>query len=192
MVGIISKPVFNSKLIKGSDTISTKLTINYNPDVVHSAEDRQLRRSTLLGAYNLLEELAYLDHQILQIRDRTKILGDSVQNKGLRTNSIKYSTMMETMHAKISATQPGEGGITGQVRLREKIAEVYGAVGGYEGKPTNVQIQALDFYTTEVHKMRVELDNLLLNDLKAYNAAVIRQGFKPVEVISREEFNKWK
>lgn len=180
------------KLIKGSDTISTKLTINYNPDVVHSAEDRKLRRSTLLGAYNLLEELAFMDHQILQIRDRTKILADSLQNKGLRTNSLKYSKMMETMHGKISATQPGEGGITGQVRLREKIAEIYGAVGGYEGKPTNVQIQALDFYITEVQKMRVELDNLLLNELKAYNAGVIRQGFKPVEVISKEEFSKLK
>lgn len=155
-------------------------------------EARKLRRSTLLGAYNLLEELAFMDHQILQIRDRTKILADSLQNKGLRTNSLKYSKMMETMHGKISATQPGEGGITGQVRLREKIAEIYGAVGGYQGKPTNVQIQALDFYITEVQKMRVELDNLLLNELKAYNAGVIRQGFKPVEVISKEEFSKLK
>ena len=99
---------------------------------------------------------------------------------------------METLHGEISATQPGEGGITGQVRLREKIAEIYGAVGGYDGKPTNVQLQALDFYTTEVHKIRVELDNLKLNDLAAYNAALIRQGFKPVVVISKEEFFKLK
>ena len=61
------------------------------------------------------------------------------------------------MHESISATQPGESGIPGQIRLREKIAEIYSAVGGYQGAPTNLQVKALDLYESEVEKLKEEL-----------------------------------
>ena len=63
----------------------------------------------------------------------------------------------EKMHEQISATQSGEGGITGQVRLRENIAEIYSAVGGYRGKPTNLQIKALDLYTKQVNDLATKI-----------------------------------
>ncbi len=54
----------------------------------------------------------------------------------------------------ISATQAGESGIPGQVRLREKIAEVYGAVTSYDGAPTNLQVKALDLYQGEIDALK--------------------------------------
>ena len=180
------------KLIKGKDTVSTTLRINYNPESDHSAGDRKLRRETLLKAYDLLEELAFIDHQILEIRDQTQILADSVQNKGLRANSLKFNKRMDALHATISATQPGEGGVAGQIRLREKIAEVYGAVAGYAGKPTNVQMQALELYISEVNNIRKEVEMLLNGELQTYNKAIDKQGLKPVEITSRADFFKSK
>ena len=181
---------YTIKLIKGEETFSTKLTINYNQAIKHSAEDRKLRWDKMMDAYDLLEELAYIDNQVIEIRDQTKILADSVKNKGLRAKSFELTRMMETLHEEISATQPGEGGITGQVRLREKIAEVYSAFGGYEGKPTNVQLQALDLYSGQVKAMQKKLDELIAGELKTYNIAIVKQGLKPVKIASREEFFK--
>jgi photosystem II stability/assembly factor-like uncharacterized protein len=180
------------KLVKGKDTVSTSLTINYNPETKHSAADRQLRRETLLKAYNLLEELAYVDFQAIEIRNQTTLLADSVKNKGLRANSFKYANQMSAMHEKISATQPGEGGITGQVRLREKIAEIYMAVSGYEGKPTDVQIKALELYASQVLALQIEINTLLNGDLVNYNAGVVRSGLQAVKVTDRETFMRMK
>jgi hypothetical protein len=69
------------------------------------------------------------------------------------------------MHELISATQKGEGGITGQVRLRENIAEIYSAVGGYPGKPTNLQIKALDNYESQVNDFASKINLIIKNDI---------------------------
>ncbi len=179
-------------LIKGTDSFSTQLTIRGNPALTHSEADKTLRRETLMKAYHLLEELAYVDNQVLEIRDQTRALADSVKNKGLRANSMKYAAQMDVLHEKISATQPGEGGITGQVRLREKIAEIYMAVGGYEGKPTDVQITALELYAKEVEKLQNEINALVNGDLQNYNAAIIRSKLPPVVLTDRDTFLKSK
>jgi len=181
---------YTIKIIKGDQTFSTKITLNNNPLIKHNAADRQLRRDELLKAYHLLEELAFVDQQVLDIRNQTKMLADSIKNKGLKAKSVEYAAMMNAMHDEISATQPGEGGITGQVRLREKIAEVYSAVGGYEGKPTNVQIQALALYSTQVKAMQDKLDAFKNNELATYIKAVTKLGLPPVTTTPRETFFK--
>ncbi|MCK7537183.1 MAG: hypothetical protein MZV63_42565 [Marinilabiliales bacterium] len=71
----------------------------------------------------------------------------------------------EEMHEKISATQSGEGGITGQVRLRENIGEIYGAVAGYPGKPTDLQVKALDNYARQVKDFGARIDAMIKNDI---------------------------
>lgn len=181
---------YTVKLIKGTDTLSTTLVLNYNQAANHPEADRKLQYATMMEAYNLLEELAWVDNMALEIGAQTRQLADSVKNKGLRAKSFEISKRMDDMHASISATQPGEGGLAGQVRLRERIAEVYGAVSAYEGKPTNVQIAALAKYTAEVDKLRKELETLLAGDLKTYNAALAKQKLPPVTVTPREEFLK--
>ena len=64
------------------------------------------------------------------------------------------------MREKISATQAGEGGITGQVRLRENIAEVYGAIAGYPGRPADLQVKALENYDLQVKDFEKKINEL--------------------------------
>jgi photosystem II stability/assembly factor-like uncharacterized protein len=148
---------YKIKLVKGTETFTTDLILNDTPDLKHSAEDRKLQRETLMKAYNLLEELAGVDQQILDSRDalKSKIL----TTKGSSRKRIQILIdNCEKMHEQISATQSGEGGITGQVRLRENIAEIYSAVGGYSGKPTNLQIKALEIYKKQVLDFAAKID----------------------------------
>lgn len=182
--------VYTVKLIKGADTLVTQVNLQYNPAAGHLTADRKQRYNTLLEAYNLLEELAWVDNMALEIGAQTKMNADSVQNKGLRAKSLSIAKRMEEIHAGISATQPGEGGLAGQVRLREQIAEVYGAIAAYEGKPTNVQLAALAKYTQEVAAIKAELQTLIAGDLNTYNQALIKQKLSPVTVTGKEEFLK--
>jgi hypothetical protein len=117
-----------------------------------------------MRAYNLLEELASVDQKILDARDTLKSREATAKGSGLK----KIKTLITTcddMHEKISATQAGEGGITGQVRLRENIAEIYGAVAGYPGKPTSLQIKALDNYSVQVRDFGTRIDNMLKTEI---------------------------
>jgi photosystem II stability/assembly factor-like uncharacterized protein len=155
---------YSLKLVKGNETFTTNLTLNDNPELKYSAEDRKLQRETLMKAYNMLEELADIDQRILDTREQLKAKSLTLKGASLK----KVQTLIascDKMHEQISATQPGEGGITGQVRLRENIAEVYSAVGGYLGKPTNLQVKALENYGSQVKAFSTQIENIIKNDI---------------------------
>jgi hypothetical protein len=155
---------YSVKLIKGNETFTTDLVLNDSPDWKHPAADRKLQRETLMRAYNMLEELAAIDQKILDTRDTLKTREAMARGSSLKKIKSLIAAC-DAMHEKISATQSGEGGITGQVRLRENIAEIYGAVGGYPGKPTNLQLKALDNYGSQVTVFGERIDSMLKNDI---------------------------
>lgn len=134
----LQEGTYKLKIIKGKASYETELVLGANPKQTHSSADRELRHKTLMRSYNLLEKLTDIDEIILAHQ------ADS------QTELDKYAAM----HESISATQAGESGIPGQIRLREKIAEIYSALGAYDGAPTNLQLKALDLYEKEVERLR--------------------------------------
>ena len=157
---------YNIKLVKGKETFNTTLVLNNPPELNHPAEERKLQRETLMKAYKLLEELAGVDQQILNAHDVLKAKIPGTKGSGLKKIQADIAAC-EKMHEQISATQAGEGGITGQVRLREDIAEVYSAVGGFPGKPTNLQIKALENYEHKVKDLAAKIDIITKTDIPA-------------------------
>ncbi len=78
----------------------------------------------------------------------------TVKGKSKKAKAQSLVDKYETMHEGISATQSGESGIPGQIRLRENIAEIYSALGAYKGAPSNLQIKALDLYQSEIDRLK--------------------------------------
>jgi hypothetical protein len=152
------------KVVKGSETYTTNLILNDVKNQQHSAEDRRIQRETLMKAFNLLEKLAAVDQLILNTKDSLKAKTSTLKGAGLKKNQV-FIADCEKMHEQISATQPGEGGIPGQVRLRENIAEVYSAVSGYRGRPTDPQIKALELYDIKVKDFASKIDVVIKSGL---------------------------
>lgn len=148
---------YTIKVTKGTETYTTSLLLNDVQNSAHSADDRRLQRETLMKVYRMLEELAAVDDQILNTRDALKAKAAGAKGSGLKKIQGLIAEC-EKMHGQISATQPGEGGIAGQVRLRENIGEIYNAVGGYRGKPTNLQIKALELYGKQVKEFAAKIE----------------------------------
>ena len=61
----------------------------------------------------------------------------------LKARLVSASASLDDLRKKIVATKEG-GMITGEERLREFLAELYGSVVGYEGRPTDSQVQRGD------------------------------------------------
>ena len=150
---------YSIKVVKGTETYTTSLVLNDLQNSKHTAEDRALQRKTLMQAYNMLEELAKVDERILATLSALKTKSATAKGSTLKKVNALIASC-EQMHEKISATQPGEGGIAGQVRLRESIAEIYSAVGGYRGRPTNLQIEALALYQKQVTDFGKKIDEM--------------------------------
>lgn len=150
---------YRIKLVKGTETYTNGLILNDSPDWKHPEADRKMQRETLMKAYDLLEELAAVDQKILDVIALLKEREATAKGSSLKKTRSLISTC-EAMREKISATQAGEGGITGQVRLRENIAEVYGAIAGYPGRPADLQVKALENYDLQVKDFEKKINEL--------------------------------
>ncbi|HEX9160727.1 MAG TPA: hypothetical protein VF980_03395, partial [Thermoanaerobaculia bacterium] len=141
---------YTVRMTKDQNVYTTPLNIVMDPRVTYSLEDRraQFALATKLGA--LLGTMTDAVERINGVRaaldQRAAKLdtGDALVTR-LRTASDEA----DTMRRKIVATKEG-GMITGEERLRENLADLYSSVNGYEGPPTQMQIERTDAIAREL------------------------------------------
>ncbi|OYT16507.1 MAG: glycosyl hydrolase [Bacteroidetes bacterium 4572_77] len=181
--------VYTAKLYKKDQVYESSFEVMYDENSVHSNAHRDLRYTSLMQAYDLLEDLAYLDRQILQVQEQATQKKDSCEGK-LEIVLEDLAQKMRTEHALISATKYGR--ITGEVRLSHRLANVYAGIMSYQGKPTDTQLQRLADLKKQIAAMIQEFDDFKKKDLKKINTKLQKQGLVPMELISRSDFDKEK
>lgn len=178
---------YKVKVIKGSKSYESEIELILNPDSEHSDEDRKIRLHNLMKAYNLLEELAYIDKQFTDITEHIEKYSDKLSKKDKKKLSALADKCTE-YHKILVATK--KGNITGEEQMRERLGELYGFIMYYRGKPTNSQIDALELLEKELRKIEAELETIKKNDLVTVNAIFEKNEIKQIELISKEAFLK--
>jgi hypothetical protein len=163
----------------------SKIIISLDPKSPYSIEDREIRQQAVMKAYNLLEDLAYMDRQVTDIRaGADKLKGDVSQP--LSGELIELSNKMDTLNGKIVATQVGK--ITGEERLREKVAFIYGSIQGYQGRPTGSQLNGLNELASQVENINMTLESIKSKDLEKVNDELKIAGKKEIIITPKEVF----
>jgi hypothetical protein len=85
------------------------------------------------------------------------------------------SAQVDALRTRVVATKEG-GMITGEERLREHLANLYGEIAGYEGRPTQTQIERTDALTRELADVTRDFDAWLKNELPPINAPHSRKN----------------
>jgi hypothetical protein len=87
------------------------------------------------------------------------------------------------------ATKEG-GAITGEQRLREYLTELYGNVSGYEGRPSQTQIDRSDAIAHELGDVVKDFDAWTARELGGINSALRQKGLEPIVVLTRADWDK--
>jgi hypothetical protein len=180
---------YTVKIIKGDQIYEGNISVVYDPTIPHTIADRDKRYEILMKAYNLLEDLAYTDKLVTEIRDQAKEKAAKANNKSLGKKLNGLSESMEVLHNELVATN-ATSAITGEEKLREKIGEVYGAVNGYQGRPTQNQMDRLEILTKKVAEKKAGLDAMLTLDLPNLNNQMAKEKIDPFKLTTKEEFLK--
>src|SRR5204863_2152421 len=96
---------------------------------------------------------------------------------------------LEKIRKELIATKEGLG-ITGEERIREKLSELYGQEVGYDGRPTDSQIQRVDGLKFDMKKQQDVADALWKNDLPKLNAQLKGAKMNEITVLQRGDFDK--
>jgi len=93
---------------------------------------------------------------------------------------------LENLRSKLVATKEG-GGITGEEKFREQMGSLYGAVNGYECRPTQSQINRLTALGKELEAVMAEFEALSKKELVVVNAALETKKIDSIKLMTKAD-----
>jgi photosystem II stability/assembly factor-like uncharacterized protein len=172
---------YTVKLTDGDSTYSTSLRVVGDPRVSHTIADKKAQFALSVTLYDLMNQMStVVDH----MNDMRGSLGD--RGTGLASADsllralTKGSAQVDTMRKKIVATKEG-GMITGEERLRENLAELYGSVVGYDGRPSEMQVERTGAISREMGDVSKDFERWIQIELPKINKLLQARGMQPIE-----------
>jgi photosystem II stability/assembly factor-like uncharacterized protein len=181
---------YTVKMTKDKKIYTTKLTVGLDPRSRYPLEDRKSQFDLSLKLYNMLGDMTFVVDRINGVRDAlddraSKLAAGEPLGQRLRAASLRANGFRK----KIVATKEG-GMITGEERLRENLSDLYGAVTGYEGKPTQAQVERTGALARELDDVAKDFDAWAARELANVNKGLGEKKLDPITPLKREEWEK--
>jgi photosystem II stability/assembly factor-like uncharacterized protein len=157
---------YTVKMTRGDKVYQAQLNVVLDPRAKFSVADRraQFELVNRLGA--LLNHMSWAVDAIVAARE-----------SAAAAQLPQVAASIDEIRTKIVATKEG-GAITGEERLREYLAGLYGDVNGYEGRPTDSQVARADALARE------------LEDVIREFQGVVAKSPKTIAVLSEDDWKK--
>jgi photosystem II stability/assembly factor-like uncharacterized protein len=181
---------YTVKLTKDKQAYKTQLCVVPDPRSKHTLDDRRAQFELSMKLYHLLEDMTYAVEQINSVR--LALDGGAAKLKGtdpLAPRLRQASAKVDEFRKKIVATKEG-GAITGEERLREYLADLYGNVVNYEGRPSQTQVERADVLARELSDVVNAFNAWAKKELPEMNSAMTSDQLPPVQLLSRDEWQK--
>ncbi len=186
---LVEPGIYTVKLTKGDKVYTGTVELKKDPISPHSDEDVLAHRKAEKEVYALTEDLAFFNHQVLAMIDSSKAMQNSTSNAAAKKSLQGYAEKLEKIRKELVATKEGLG-ITGEERIREKLSELYGSIVGYDGRPTDSQLERLKGLSFELKKQKDIADGIWKTDLPKVNVALSGAKMNPLSVMTKDEFEK--
>ena len=182
--------VYTVKMTRGTETFTTKLDVQLDRRATYTVADRKLELAAAMRVYALLGDLSFDVDRINGVHDalleRSGKLG---ANDPLRKQCVDQAAKVDEIRKKIVATKEG-GAVTGEERIREKTASVYGAVVFDEGRPPDYYVARIDSLAHERKDVVDEFEAWAGKDLKATNTSLAAKKLETIQLITRAAWDK--
>jgi hypothetical protein len=80
--------------------------------------------------------------------------------------------------------------VTGEERIRELLGQLYGAVAGYDGKPTAYQATRADSLAHELEDVIGDFQKLTARELPAINSGMKKKKLEAISVLTEADWQK--
>ncbi|MEM6260927.1 MAG: glycosyl hydrolase [Bacteroidota bacterium] len=177
---------YRVELTKDGTTYTDSIEIQFDNNSPHDESDRKANHEAIVKAYNLLEELAFVEAQVRTLADQTASIEQQVTSEDLKSQLTSLNKRLEEKREQLVATKLGR--ITGQIRLRERLAEVYGALNNFQGAPSPAIMANLANIEQAIIDEQAFLNELIQGELLELNQMLKKRDMPPVNPISLEDF----
>jgi len=177
------------KMTKGDKVYNAEVRVVLDPRAKFTVEGRKAQFDLVTKLGGLLNHMTWAVDDIVAVRDSAQKSAVKLpEGDPLRAKLTALAESADTIRAKIVATKEG-GMITGEERLREFLADLYGDVNSYEGRPTDSQAARGDVLGHELEDVIHEFTDLT-RQLPDLNRALQAKKLAPIAVVSEEAWRK--
>jgi photosystem II stability/assembly factor-like uncharacterized protein len=181
---------YTVKLTKGDKVYTEQLNVTLDPRAKFSLDDRKAQFDLSMKLYKTIEHMTYAVDAIQGVRNAANDRAAKVPEKDiLRKQLDALSAQCDALRSKIVATKEG-GMITGEERIREHLGQVYGAVTGYEGRPTEYQAARSESLAHELEDVIGEFRKLTDKELPIANAGLKKKKAEAITVLTEADWQK--
>ena len=181
---------YTVKMTRGQETYSTHLDVKLDSRATYTAADRKLELDAAMRVHALLGDLSFDVARINAVRDALLERAAKVPSGDpLRKQLGDLAQRVDEIRKKIVATKEG-GGITGEERIREKTANLYGALVFNEGRPADYHVARIDSLVHERRDVLDEFEALAVKDLVTMNVSLGAKKLEPIQPITREAWDR--
>ncbi len=181
---------YTVKMVKGKETFSSAVTVVADPTSKHTDADRAAQLAAAGTLYGMVERLAYLVDALSNLRDQAKTAAGALPQKdAIRKRVQALADDMEAQRASLVASQRGEG-VSGEEKLREELGLLYGNVNGYEGRPTQSQLDRMGVLEKELSAAIAKFAGAATKEATALNAQLTAKKIPPLKVLSEAEWER--
>jgi len=175
---------YTVRITKGDQVYTTKIAVSLDRRATFNIDDRKAQFSAATRAGGLFNRMSALVDQINAVREGAEARTETGKPEGaLKAKLNALAQKADVLRKEIVATKEG-GAITGEERLREHLDSLYGALNGYEGRPSDYQINYLAVLEAQLVDLNKRFDALATGDLAAVNAALVKASIAPIELPS--------
>jgi hypothetical protein len=181
---------YTVKLTKGDQTYTEQLNVAIDPRAKYSVDERKAQFDLSMKVYKELEHMTFAVEAIEGVRDAANARSLKLSEKDpLEKELRQLAADCDTLRSKIVATKEG-GMITGEERIREHLGQLYGAITGYDGKPTDYQVARTASLGHELQDVVDDFQKQTQKALPAINSSLKKKKLEPIPVLSETDWQK--
>jgi hypothetical protein len=176
---------YTVRLTKNKEVVTMPLVLEDDPASPWTRKDREARFRTGMTLFGMVEDLAFRAEQLLDLKkDLAARLGAATDARA-KAALAAFAGKAEALRGDLVSTREAGGAITGEERLREKLAKLYNGVQFQPGPPSLGQLARIDALKGELAAAFAAVDKLGGADLTALNASLAAAGQAPVALLDR-------
>ena len=177
------------KLTKGKETYTSEVKLVPDPRSKSTAADRALQHKTVTELYDMLAQLTYVVDATNELRDQARQRAGAATDNKLKDQLNTFIQKLEDFRSTLVSVKEG-GMITGELKLREHMGELYGAINGFSGRPTQSQVESTGIIRKQLEDAGTNFQSITTSELPPLNTALQGKSLEPLKAMSRADWDK--
>src|SRR5208282_5745825 len=175
------------KLTKGKETYTSEVKLVPDPRSKSTAADRALQHKTVTELYDMLAQLTYVVDATNELRDQARQRAGAATDNKLKDQLNTFIQKLEDFRSTLVSVKEG-GMITGELKLREHMGELYGAINGFSGRPTQSQVESTGVIRKQLEDAGTNFQSITTSELPLLNTALQGKSLEPLKAMSRADW----